>query len=82
MAFNHYAKIQRILQSYPEQWYVVQVNEPTSAKKFNGETAHYDYYYRVYSTVDDQPIKFCKFQQLERFAAAMQLPLEAIPVVS
>ncbi len=82
MAFNHYAKIERILQSYSNEWYVKQINEPTSAKKFNGETVQYDHYYRVFSTADDQPIKFCKFQQLDRFAAAMRLPIEAIPIIS
>lgn len=79
MSFNHYAKIKRILQSY-DGWYIVRIDQPTSAKKFNGETAYFDHYYRVYSA-DDHPIKYCKFQQLERLAAALQLPVEALPVV-
>ena len=82
MTFNHYAKIERILQSHPGGWYVVRINQPTSAKKFNGETAYYDHYYRVYSTIDDKPIKFCKFQQLDRFAVAMRMSPEAVPLVS
>lgn len=79
MSFNHYTKIKRILEDY-DGWYIVRINQPTSAKKFNGETVHYDHYYRVYSA-DDQPIKYCKFQQLERFAAAMQLPAESLPII-
>jgi hypothetical protein len=79
MSFNHYAKIKRILDGQ-DGWYVVRVEKPTSAKKFNGETAYYDHYYRVYSS-DGQPIKYCKFQQLERFAAAMGLSAEDIPVI-
>ena len=78
MSFNHYAKIKRTLESYPD-WYVVRIEESTSSQKFNGETAHYDHYYRVYSA-DGEPIKYCKFQQLERFAAIMNIPVEALPI--
>ena len=78
MAFNHYAKMKRILAEYP-QWYIVQVNEPTTSLAFNGELKKYDHYYRVYD-VSGNPIKFCKFQQLERFAQAMGIPAEALPV--
>lgn len=80
MSFNHYAKIKRILESHSD-WYIVRIDEPTSAKKFNGETVHFDHYYRVYSA-DGQPIKYCKFQQLERFAAAMKLPVESLTIVT
>jgi hypothetical protein len=80
MAFNHYAKIKRILADY-DSWYIVQINKPTVATKFNGEKVYYDHYYRIYDT-HDQPIKFCKFQQLERFAQAMQMPVEALPIVA
>ena len=80
MAFNHYAKIKRILES-EKDWYIVRINQPTSAQKFNGETVHYDHYYRVYSMATNEPIKFCKFQQIERFARAMSLPVEALPIV-
>ena len=76
MSFNHYAKIKRILAEY-STWRVVRINEPTSAKNFKGETRHFDHYYRV---VDAQgsPIKYCKFQQLDRFAQALGLSEESL----
>lgn len=80
MAFNHYAKIKRILNSYQPGWYVVKISEPTSAKNFKGETLTYSHYYRVYDN-QDNPIKYCKFQQLDRFAQAVSIPLEEIPLV-
>ncbi len=70
MAFNHYAKIKRILADY-EGWYIVRIDEPTSAKNFKGETKKFDHYYRVYSK-GGEPIKFCKFQQLDLFEKTMQ----------
>lgn len=79
MSFNHYAKIKRILESY-QGWYVVRIDEPTSSQKFNGETVHYDHYYRVYSA-DGEPIKYCKFQQIERFAATLGLSTDSIPII-
>lgn len=79
MSFNHYAKIKRILEEY-EGWYVIRIDKPTSSQKFNGETVHFDHYYRVYS-LDNQPIKYCKFQQLERFAQIMRTPAESLPVI-
>lgn len=77
MAFNHYAKMKRILAEEPAGWYVRRFNEPTSAKNFKGETVYYDHYYRVYS-VDDQPVKYCKFQKLDTFAQMMEMPVEAL----
>lgn len=79
MAFNHYAKIKRILAEH-DNWYIVRINQPTTAKNFRGELRYFDHHYRVV-TNDGQPIKFCKFQQLDRLAQAMQLPIEALPVV-
>ncbi len=79
MAFNHYAKMKRILTDYPG-WYIVQINEPTQSKGFNGELKKFDHYYRVCSQEGDF-IKFCKFQQLELFAKSMNVPIEALPVI-
>lgn len=79
MTFNHYAKIKRILNDHDE-WIVHRINQPTSATKFNGEIVRYDHYYRV-CRPSGEPIRYCKFQQLERFAAAMQLPIEDIPII-
>ena len=78
MSFNHYAKIKRILSEFDE-WYVVRIDQPTSARTFSGETRHFEYYYRVYSA-EGNPIKYCKFQQLSLFARTMNIPEENIPV--
>ncbi|MDO4781053.1 MAG: hypothetical protein Q4A34_01505 [Candidatus Saccharibacteria bacterium] len=78
MAFNHYAKIRRILAEH-DNWYIVRINQPTTAKNFKGELRQFDHYYRV-MTSDGQPIKFCKFQQLDRFAQAMDMPAESLPI--
>lgn len=76
MAFNHYAKMKRILFEYPG-WYVVRINQPTTSTGFNGELKKYDHYYRIYDA-QANPIKFCKFQQLDRFAQTMGIPAEEI----
>lgn len=81
MAFNHYAKIKRILEPLDGAWVVRRINEPTTAKAFKGETRHFDHYYRVYDS-NDQPIPYCKFQQIELFAKTMNLNIEDIQVVS
>lgn len=79
MAFNHYAKIKRILAAEPAGWYIERINESTSAKNFKGETRYFDHYYRIYSE-DGMAIKYCKFQQLDLLAQALKLPIEALPV--
>ena len=78
MSFNHYAKIKRILSDY-DGWYVLRIDEPTSARTFRGEIRHFEYYYRVYSA-EGNPIKYCKFQQLPLFARTMNIPEENIPI--
>lgn len=80
MPFNHYAKIKRILQEQPTGWYIKRIDEPTSAKTFSGETREFDHYYRIYDS-NDQAIKYCKFQQIERLSKALDLPVEALPIV-
>ena len=77
MAFNHYAKIKRILDNHVGDWHVRRVNQPTTAKSFKGETRHFDHYYRAYDE-SGQPIKYCKFQQLDRFISIMNLPIDEI----
>lgn len=79
MAFNHYAKMKRILEGH-KNWYIVRVDEPTTSQSFNGELKKYDHYYRVYDA-DGVPIKFCKFQQIDRFSKAMNIPTEALPIL-
>lgn len=80
MAFNHYAKIKRILEGVGSGWVVRRINEPTSAKTFKGEVREFDHYYRIYTT-DGEPIKYCKFQQIERLASVLGVPVEALPIV-
>lgn len=80
MPFNHYAKIKRILEQQPPGWIIRRIDEPTSAKNFRGETIEFDHYYRIYD-VNDQPIKYCKFQQIERLAKILEKPVEALPII-
>lgn len=79
MAFNHYAKIMRILEQHPG-WYIRRIDKPTTAKTFKGETRHFDHYYRIYDQ-SHQPIKYCKFQQLDLLSQALKIPVSALPMV-
>lgn len=80
MPFNHYAKIKRILNQQPDGWYIKRIDLPTTAKNFKNEKGTFDHYYRIYSS-DDQPIKYCKFQQIELLAQILKVPVELLPVV-
>jgi hypothetical protein len=80
MVFNHYAKIQRILDQQPDSWIIRKIDTPTRAKNFRGETVEFPHYYRIYDAAGE-PIKYCKFQQIERLAAVLGIPAEALPVV-
>lgn len=79
MSFNHYAKIKRILADQPAGWYIKRFDKPTSAKNFKGETIQFDHYYRIYAA-NGQPIKFCKFQQIELLAKTLNQPVESLPI--
>lgn len=81
MAFNHYAKIRDILAQQPNGWIIKRIDEPTSAKNFRGETVKFTHYYRIYSS-KGLPIKYCKFQQIERLARILEVPIEALPIVN
>lgn len=81
MPFNHYAKIKRILDQQSEGWIIKRINLPTSAKNFRGETVNYEYYYRIYNK-DGEPIKYCKFQQIERLARILEVPVESLPIIN
>ena len=80
MAFNHYAKIRGILALEPEGWVIKRIDKPTRAKNCKGETVNFEHYYRIYNA-SGEPIKYCKFQQIERLAKILELPVEALPVV-
>ena len=81
MAFNHYAKIKRILDEQPDGWYIRRIDEPTEAKNFKGETIRYDHYYRIYSA-DGQPIKYCKFQKIDKLASVLGREVADLPVLT
>ena len=81
MAFNHYAKLKRILADEPPGWYIRRIMEPTTAQTFRGEVRHFDHYYRLYHA-DGTPIKYGKFQQLDRLAAAFGIPADALPIIT
>lgn len=80
MAFNHYAKIKRILDHEPDGWVIKRIDEPTSAKNFKGEVVNFPHYYRIYNQ-SGEPIKYCKFQQIERLASILEVPVEALPTL-
>lgn len=80
MAFNHYAKIKRILATEPNDWYIMRINQPTSAKNFKGELIHYDHYYRIYRA-DDSPIPYCKFQKIDKLAHVLGVDIAELPVI-
>lgn len=80
MAFNHYAKIKRILEQQPKGWIIRRIDQPTSAKNFKGEVVNFEQYYRIYNT-NGEPIKFCKFQQIELLAKAFNMPVESLSIV-
>jgi hypothetical protein len=81
MAFNHYAKIKRILDDQPPGWTIRLIPESTSAKNFKGETIEFPHYYRIYDKYD-QPIKYCKFQQIGLLAKTLGVEAEDLPVIS
>ena len=81
MAFNHYAKIKRILDEQPNGWIIKKINRPTAVKNFKGQNITFDYYYRIY-TSNGEVIKYCKFQQIERLSKILGIPVEDLPVVS
>lgn len=81
MPFNHYAKIKRILQQQSDGWIIKRIDEPTTAKNFKGDIVTFDHYYRIYDA-HNQPIKYCKFQQIERLAQILELSVEELPILN
>ena len=81
MTFNHYAKLKRLIELEPPGWYIKQIDEPTTAQSFRGETRHFDHYYRLYNAAGT-PIKYGKFQQLDRLASVLDTPVSDLPVVT
>lgn len=81
MSFNHYAKVKAILSTQPDGWTIRRIDAPTHAKNYRGETVHFSHYYRIYDNYD-QPIKYCKFQQIDRLAGTLGVPVETLPIIS
>lgn len=79
MAFNHYAKLARIIADEAPGWYIRRIDEPTQAKNFKGETTYFDHYYRLYDS-EGNPIKYGKFQQIDRLARALGVSTEELPL--
>jgi hypothetical protein len=80
MTFNHYAKIKYILQQQSPGWYIKRINAPTMAKTFSGEVRKYEYYYRIYD-YNNEPIKYCKFQQLDLLSKMLQISVQDLPLI-
>lgn len=80
MAFNHYAKIKRILETEDRGWIIKKINQPTSAKNFKGDLVHYSYYYRIFRE-DGSPIPYCKFQKIDLLAKALHKNPEDLPLL-
>lgn len=80
MAFNHYAKLKRILEQQPAGWTIRRVSKPTTVKNFKKESVTFPYYYRLYDA-DGNPIKYGKFQQIDRLASALHVPVESLPTI-
>lgn len=80
MAFNHYAKMKRILAEQPPGWYIQRINEPTKALNFKGEAIRYDHYYRIYDAVGT-PIKYCKFQKIDKLASILDVSVQELTVI-
>ncbi len=80
MAFNHYARLKKLIAAESDGWYIVRINQPTTATNFRGDVTHFDHYYRLYS-VDNQPIRYGKFQQIERFAQMLGCDVGELPII-
>ncbi|HMR72419.1 MAG TPA: hypothetical protein PKD68_00215 [Candidatus Saccharibacteria bacterium] len=81
VAFNHYAKIKRILAHEPEGWRIILINEPTASKNFKGELRHFDHYYRIVRA-NGEPIPYCKFQNIDRLAQILAVSIVELPIQS
>lgn len=79
MSFNHYAKMKRILDDVTAGWFIKRIDKPTSALNFSGQRISFDHYFRIY-TKTGEPIKFCKFQQIDRLVKILQVEVADLPM--
>lgn len=80
MAFNHYARLAKIIASQKEGWYIKRIDKPTVAKNFRGDKVYFDHYYRLYSS-DGDLVPYGKFQQIDRLARALKVDVSQIPII-
>lgn len=81
MAFNHYAKLARIITTLQPGWYIRRIDEPTVTTRFNGGKNHYDYYYRLFA-YDDMAVPYGKFQQIDKLADVLNCDVSELPLVT
>lgn len=79
MPFNHYAKLRRIIEKLEPGWFILRIDEPTTAQNFKGEVITFPHYYRICDSSGEK-VKYGKFQQLERLASILDVPEGALPV--
>ncbi len=79
MAFNHYVKLAKIFQANPG-CKIKRIEQETRTKRFDGSYNYYDHYYRLVDK-DGNNIKYGKFQQLDRLAAQLQVPVEQLALL-
>lgn len=78
--FNHYAKLSRILADQPPGWYIKRIDQPTKSTNFKGEIVAYDHYYRLYNAMN-QPIKYGKFQKIDKLASVLKVDVPDLPLI-
>lgn len=72
--FNHYVRIANLTKVNPN-YRILLISEPTQTKRFNGDYNFYDHYYRLV-TAEGKQIKYGKFQQLDKLAQILDIPIE------
>lgn len=73
--------MKQILINKPAGWYIKRINQPTKAKTFSGQTRTFDHYYRVFDK-NGNHIPYCKFQQIDRFATIMGIPIDKLVIIN
>ena len=81
MAFNHYAKLARIIATLPAGWYIRRIDEPTTTTRFDGGHNHYDHYYRLFHA-NGSRVPYGKFQQLDKLASVLDIDVSELPLVN
>ena len=77
MAFNYYAKLVRIIESNDNYIAIRKVNKSVKTKKFNGKNNYYDHYYLLLDK-NNEPIKYGKFYDLEKFANYLKIEVHEL----